>query len=89
MLDIFLVYLGVASALTFVLYGADKLFAKTKNRRIPERTLLFASTIGGAFGGTLGMLVFRHKTRKPRFVLTNVVALILHLAVAILLINIG
>ena len=80
-----LIYLAAASALTLVLYGSDKLFAKAGSSRVPERTLLFASVIGGAVGGLLGMLLFRHKTRKPRFLITNIFALVLHVAAVVLL----
>lgn len=89
MLNAYLIYIAVASALTLLLYGADKLFAKTGARRIPERTLFFSSFIGGALGGLFGMLIFRHKTRKPRFFAINIVALVLHVALAVALAAFG
>lgn len=62
-----LVWLGVTSALAFVLFGWDKLMAKTRRRRVPEAALLGCALMGGAAGGLLGMAVFHHKTRKPPF----------------------
>ena len=60
-----LIWLGVTSALAFVLFGWDKLLAK--GRRIPEAALLGCALMGGSAGGLLGMAVFHHKTRKPLF----------------------
>ena len=62
-----LIWLGVASALAFFLFGWDKLMAKAHRRRVPEAALLGCALMGGSAGGLLGMAVFRHKTRKPLF----------------------
>lgn len=62
-----LIWLGVTSALAFVLFGWDKLLAKTHRRRIPEAALLGCALMGGSAGGLLGMAVFHHKTCKPLF----------------------
>lgn len=47
--------------------GHDKQCAKKKKRRIPERTLFLSAALFGAFGGTLGMFAFRHKTKHWYF----------------------
>ncbi len=52
---------------TFVAYGYDKLQARRRGHRIPERALLTLSVIGGALGGWAGMLILRHKTLHTRF----------------------
>ena len=52
---------------TFFVFGIDKLFAVKKYWRISERALLLFSLLFGATGGVLGMIVFCHKTRKPKF----------------------
>ena len=65
-----LVWLGVLSAFTLLLFGWDKGMAKLGRRRIPEASLLFACLAGGAAGGLAGMYLFRHKIRKPKFYLT-------------------
>ena len=49
--------------------GADKLYAKSGHRRVPEKRLFLLALLGGAPGGLLGMYAFRHKTRHPRFLL--------------------
>lgn len=61
-----LLLLGM-NVLAFILMGIDKLFAKCHARRISEKTLLSTCALFGAAGGLLGMLMFRHKIRKPRF----------------------
>ena len=62
-------WLVLANLALFVLMGADKAAARRGSRRIPESALLGMAVIGGGAGGLLGMLLFRHKTRKPAFVL--------------------
>ena len=51
----------------FLVYGLDKLKAVNGWWRIPEWMLLGLAAVGGAVGAYLGMLLFRHKTRKPLF----------------------
>lgn len=65
-----LVWFGVLSAFTLLLFGWDKGMAKLGRRRVPEASLLFACLAGGAAGGLAGMYLFRHKIRKPKFYLT-------------------
>ena len=62
-----LIWLGVTSALAFVLFGWDKLMAQKRRRRVPEAALLGCALLGGSAGAALGMAAFRHKTRKPLF----------------------
>ena len=59
--------LTVMSAVLFLTMGADKARAKSHCRRIPEARLFLLALLGGAVGGTLGMWVFRHKTRHWYF----------------------
>lgn len=65
-----LVWFGVLSAFTLLLFGWDKGMAKLGRRRVPEASLLFVCLAGGAAGGLVGMYLFRHKIRKPKFYLT-------------------
>ena len=55
------------SLLTFILFGADKHKARAHKWRIPEKTLLGLSLLGGFAGGFLGMEFFRHKTKHWYF----------------------
>ena len=61
---------GVLLALnivSFFLMGHDKQCARKNRRRIPEKTLFLSAILFGALGGTLGMFIFRHKTRHWYF----------------------
>ena len=51
----------------FLLMAHDKQCAKKGRRRVPEKTLFAAAVLFGAFGGTLGMFLFRHKTKHWYF----------------------
>lgn len=66
-LRLLLIWTGVLSALAFVLYGWDKVEAKRRRRRVPERALLSCALLGGSAGALLAMVLFRHKIRKPPF----------------------
>ncbi|MBQ6845434.1 MAG: DUF1294 domain-containing protein [Agathobacter sp.] len=62
-----LIYLGLVNVAGFLAMGIDKLKAKAKAWRIPEKTLLTIAVLGGAIGVWLGMEVFRHKTKHKHF----------------------
>lgn len=61
------VWLYVINLAAFVICGLDKSYAIKKRRRIPEKTLLWSAVLGGSAGFLLGMLIFRHKTKHPKF----------------------
>ena len=61
-------YLIIINIAAWLMYGLDKWKAKSGAWRIPERTLLLTAFLGGAAGALAGMLLFRHKTRKPKFI---------------------
>ena len=69
MSPILLLYLILINLLGFVLYGMDKVKSKGKDRRIPERVLLWVARLGGGVGCWLGMMLFRHKTKHNRFMI--------------------
>ena len=60
------ILLGV-NLFSFFLMRHDKICAKKGKRRVPEKTLFLAAILFGALGGTLGMYVFRHKTKHWYF----------------------
>lgn len=62
-----LAWLLAVNSFGFLLYGADKFFARKGWRRVSEADLLLYTVVGGTMGTWLGMRVFRHKTRKQSF----------------------
>lgn len=71
-------YLAAVNVAAWVIYGLDKWKARSGMRRISEKTLLLIAFFGGSAGAAAGMMLFRHKTRKPRFVVGVPVMLICH-----------
>lgn len=68
---------SLMSGVTFLVFGADKWMAgHARGRRVPERTLLLLSALGGWPGGWAAMRVFRHKTLKGSFRVRFFLALI-------------
>jgi uncharacterized membrane protein YsdA (DUF1294 family) len=70
-LQYFLLLLTVLNGLAFYSYYIDKRNAEINRWRTPERTLLLWGLIG-PFGSYLAMRVFRHKTKKIKFLLVPV-----------------
>ena len=63
----------------------DKKKAEKGRWRIKESTLLTLALLGGSIGEMLGMYVFRHKTKKPRFFIGVPVMLVLQIIVLIMI----
>ena len=59
--------LAALNLLSFGLMAYDKRCAKAGKWRVPEKTLFLSAILFGALGGTLGMFIFRHKTRHWYF----------------------
>lgn len=78
-------YLIIINILSFVLYGIDKLKAIKKKERISEKTLILIGILGGSIGSIIGMNIFRHKTKKLKFIISLPLILIIHIIVVIYL----
>ncbi len=63
----------------FAMYGIDKWKAIHHKWRISEATLIGAAVFG-VVGALLGMIVFHHKVRKPKFYISVPFIMILELA---------
>lgn len=71
-----LIAAATVNFLTFILYGIDKLKAVNGWWRIPESLLLILTLAGGSAGALISMLLFRHKTQKPVFVIVVLLSLL-------------
>ncbi len=78
-------YLIIINILSFILYGIDKLKAIKKKERISEKTLILIGILGGSIGSLIGMNLFRHKTKKLKFIISLPLILIIHIIVVIYL----
>ena len=79
---VFFIVYTLINGLVFFFYAHDKIKAKNNTWRTSENRLLFFALLG-PFGAYSGMKVFRHKTRKLKFYLVPVCAM-LHIALIIL-----
>ena len=72
----------VISVFTFVLFAVDKVNASERGYyfRIPERTLIFFSVLGGCFGALLAMALLRHKSNALR---KNYFRIVIYIAVGL------
>ena len=72
-------YLIIINIISLITMALDKLFAIKNIRRISENALLLITIAGGVFGTTIGMVIFRHKIRKPKFLIIIPTILIIYL----------
>lgn len=78
-----LIYLLIINAAGFLLMRIDKGKARKNRWRIPEATLMAVAALGGSAGSLLGMYLFRHKTRHPKFTLGIPLILAVQLVIAL------
>ena len=82
-MKVFLIYLLTINAAAFLFMLMDKWKAKKNRWRIPEATLMALAALGGSIGSLLGMYLFRHKTRHPKFTLGIPAILVLQVVIAL------
>ncbi|MFS0636360.1 DUF1294 domain-containing protein [Mesobacillus foraminis] len=71
----------------FYLMGSDKNRAVKGRYRISEKTLWLTALFGAAAGMTIGMQVFRHKTRHLQFRLGLPALAVINIAVFVYIMN--
>ena len=76
---IFIILFLIVNIVVFAMYGVDKWKAIHHKWRIPEATLIGAAVFG-VVGALLGMIVFHHKIRKPKFYISVPLIMILEVA---------
>ena len=75
----FIILFLIVNLVVFSMYGIDKWKAIHHKWRIPEATLICAAFFG-VVGALLGMIVFHHKIRKPKFYISLPLIMILEVA---------
>lgn len=80
--NILIIYFILITAVTFAIFGIDKLKAKKSWWRIPESTLFILAIIGGSIGALLGMHIFHHKTLHKKFTIGIPAILVLQIILA-------
>lgn len=60
-------YLAVINATAAIVTAFDKISAKLHGWRVPEKTLLLISALGGSAAMYAVMRIIHHKTRHPKF----------------------
>ena len=76
---LYLVYLLIVNATGFFLMLVDKHKAKKNLWRIPERVLMGTAILGGSLGVFMGMRIFRHKTKHPKFAIGVPILMAIHI----------
>ena len=76
-ISLWVIVLAAVNIAAYFLMWQDKQRAIRQQWRIPERTLLLLSLLGGFIGIHLGRQHFRHKTQRWYFSLTVIISAIL------------
>lgn len=83
--QIVLLYIAAVSVISVITTIADKLLAAARARRVSEATLFMLSALGGSAAMFVTMIIIRHKTRKPSFMI-GIPVMVVFQAVAIYII---
>ncbi len=85
------VYLALISVLSILVCIYDKMASKTGKVkwRIPEKSLFIWSALGGSVAMFFTMLIIRHKTKHPQFMIGIPVIIVLQAALIFALIKLG
>ena len=81
------IYLIIINIVATIVTIHDKHAAVKGNRRVKERTLLLIAALGGSPAMYLTMLLIRHKTQKPKFMLGIPMILITELIIIYLVLH--
>ena len=74
-------YLIIINIVTLLAFIVDKYNAIKKRYRISEKLLFFLAIIGGSLGALIGIHVFRHKSKKLKFLIGIPLILIIQIIV--------
>ena len=86
---ILLIYLAVVNILTIIVFGVDKMNAKSNRQRVRIVAFLGLAFIGGSVGALIGMYGFHHKTKKAYFTVGVPLILLMQVVVLFYVMNMG
>lgn len=75
-----LLYMLIITAISVAVTILDKIAAKRRAMRVPEIILLLLAAMGGSVGMFFTMLIIRHKTQHPKFMIGIPVIFVLQIA---------
>lgn len=78
-----IIYYIIINLIGFILMGVDKRKAIRNAYRISEASLFCSALLGGSLGTTLGMRIFRHKTKHWYFVIGMPLIFVVQIALII------
>ncbi len=81
--EILLFYFFIINIISAIITIYDKCKAIQNKWRISEKTLITLSVLGGSFAMLVTMLVIRHKTKKPLFMIGIPFIIVIQIAVSI------
>lgn len=81
----FIIYMLVINFISIVITIYDKKSAKRNKQRVPEKTLLLFSVLGGSVCMLLTMKKIKHKTKHKKFMVGIPVIIILQVLLVIFL----
>lgn len=64
----------IFNLVTFFVFGYDKYLARANRRRVSEKTLLNLALFGGSVGAVFAQKIFRHKSKKYRYLFWIILA---------------
>ncbi len=73
------IYFILANLFTFLIFGIDKYKAIKNKYRIPESFLLTFVVLSGFLGAALGMILFKHKLSKKKFIVITIFSSLFYL----------
>ena len=83
---IFIIYMLIISLIAVLVTIIDKKRAIKHKYRIPERTLLMISALGGSVAMLITMNIIRHKTKHLKFMVGIPVIIIIQITVLVYII---
>lgn len=76
------------NVIVFTIYALDKFFAKRDMWRIKESLLILSAFLLGGVGAIASMVIFRHKTKKFKFIIAIPLSVVFNAVIISLIYNI-